>query len=311
MSGTWPNGHKFAFTVVDDTDWATLPLVKPVYDLLANLGIKTTKTAWMFRGEGPAVNGGATCEEPEYVEWLLSLQRQGFEIALHNAAPCTSSGEATKLALERFHELFGGNGILFCNHTQCRENIYWGEARLSGSHRVLYNLATLGRNRDISHGHVDGDPLFWGNLCQQQVRYVRNFVFDELDGLAVCPEQPYHDPARPYVNFWFTSADGGFIRTFLANFTKSKLKRLQEAGGLCIAYAHFAAEGFVQDGKVNSEFRKRMEYLASLNGWFVPASQILDYLRQGAVTSERTISPKRLRELERKWLLNKLGKGTS
>ena len=311
MRPTWPNGHKFAFTVVDDTDWATLPLITPVYDLLAKLGFKTTKTAWMFRGQSPAVNAGATCEEPDYVEWLLSLQRQGFEIAFHNAAPGTSPTETTRLALARFHELFGGNGILFSNHTHCLENIYWGQARLSGARRVLYNMAVLGKNRDISRGHVDGDPLFWGNLCRQRVRYVRNFVFDGLDALAVCPEQPYHDPAKPYVNFWFTSSDGGSLASFLANFATRKLKRLEEAGGLCIAYVHFANKGFVENGRVNTEFRKRMEYLSSLDGWFAPASEILDHLRQGAGTQERTISPERLRQLERRWLFQKVFNGTS
>jgi hypothetical protein len=310
MKVLWPNGYKFAFTVVDDTDWATIERVKPVYDLLTALGMKTTKTAWMFRGEGPAVNGGATCEEPEYVQWLLSLQRQGFEIALHNAAPGTSTREVTKLALARFHELFGGDEILFCNHTHCRENIYWGQVRLSGWRRGFYNVATLGKRKNISCGHVEGDPLFWGDLCQQQVRYVRNFVFDELDVLTACPEQPYHDPAKPYVKFWFTSADGGTIESFLANFTTQRLKRLQEGGGLCIAYVHFGS-GFVENGKVQSEFRKRMEYVASLDGWFVPASQVLEHLRQGMEPRDRAIAPDRLRRLERKWLSEKLFKGTS
>jgi hypothetical protein len=310
MNLRWPNGHKFAFTVVDDTDLTTIDNVKPVYDLLAGLGMKTTKTAWMLRGEGPAVLGGATCEEPEYLEWLLSLQRQGFEIALHNVAPCTSRREITSLALAEFHELFGPGKILFCNHASCGENIYWGEARLSGWRRVLYNLATRGRKRDISRGHVVGDPLFWGDLCQQQVRYVRNFVFDELDGLAVCPEQPYHDPTKPYVSFWFTSADGADLKSFLANFTLKELKRLEDGGGLCIAYVHFA-NGFVQNGNVHPEFRQRMEFLASLHGWFVPASQVLDHLRQGTGPRERAIQPKRLRQLERKWLFEKLLKGTS
>jgi hypothetical protein len=310
MAVTWPNGHQFAFTVVDDTDFATIQNVKPVYDLLAGLGIRTTKTAWMFRGEGPPVNEGATCEEPEYVQWLLSLQRQGFEIAFHNAASCTSRREITRLGLVRFHELFGAQEILFCNHTHCLDNIYWGDTRLSGWRRTLYNRVTRGKRKDISHGHIDGDPLFWGDLCQQQVRYVRNLVFDDLDALAVCPEQPYHDPAKPYVNFWFTSTDGATLKSFLANFTMEKMKRLADAGGLCITYVHFAV-GFAEDGKVNPEFRKRLEYLASLNGWFVPASRVLDHLRQGAGVQERVIAPKRLRHLERKWLLEKLLKGTT
>jgi len=310
MNVRWPNGHKFAFTVVDDTDSATIANVKPVYHLLAGLGMKTTKTAWMFRGEGPATDRGATCEEQQYLEWLLSLQRQGFEIAFHNAAPVTSRREITSLALARFRSLFGNKDILFCNHGGCRENIYWGQARLSGWCRFLYNLATRGKKRDISRGHVEGDPLFWGDLCQQRVRYVRNFVFDELDALNVCPEQPYHDPTRPYVNFWFTSADGANLKRFLANCTIEKFKRLEEAGGLCIAYVHFGY-GFVENGTVNAEFRKRLEFLASLNGWFAPASQVLDHLRQGAGTGERAITPKRLCQLERKWLLEKLFKGTT
>ena len=310
MGVTWPNGHKFAFTVVDDTDFCTIAKVKPVYDLLAGLRLKTTKTTWMFPGEGPPVNGGATCAEPEYVEWLWSLRDHGFEIALHNASPCTSPRENTRLGLTRFRELFHTEKILFCNHVHCRENIYWGAARVAGWRRVLYNLATLRKKTDISRGHVDGDPLFWGDLCQQSVQYVRNFVFDELDALALCPEQPYHDPHKPYVNFWFTSADGATLKRFLANFTAEKLQRLEQSGGLCIAYVHFGS-GFAEHGKVDPGFRKRVEYLASLNGWFVPASQVLDYLRQGAGTRERVIAPKRLRELETKWLFDKIRKGTT
>jgi hypothetical protein len=310
MKLAWPDGHQFAFTIVDDTDRATVSNVKPIYDLLAGLGMRTTKTAWMFPGQGRAVCGGSTCEEREYRDWLLGLQRQGFEVGFHNAAPCTSTREITALGLAKFQETFGPTEVLFCNHTCCRENIYWGVNRLSGWRRKVYNWVTLGKRRDISRGHFEGDPLFWGDLCQQQVRYVRNFVFDELDGLSICPEQPYHDPAKPFVNFWFTSADGNNLNCFLKNFTEDKLKLLQETGGLCIAYVHFAY-GFMQNGIVNTEFQKRMEFLSSLNGWFAPASHVLDYLRRGAGVSERTISPERLARVERKWLWEKMFKGTT
>jgi hypothetical protein len=310
MNVKWPNGHKFAFSVVDDTDSATIENVKPVYDLLAELGMKTTKTAWMFRGDGAPTDCGTTCEEPEYLDWLLSLQQQGFEIAFHNAAPCTSSREETRVALARFRELFGTKDILFCNHGGCEQNIYWGSARLSEWRRVLYNFVTRGKKKNSFRGHIEGDPLFWGDLCQQHVRYVRNFVFDELDALTVCPEQPYHDPSRPYVNFWFTSADGMNLKAFLKNITVEKLKRLERAGGACIVYVHFAY-GFVENGKVNSELERRFEFLTTLNGWFAPASEILDYLRQGAGVRERTITPNRLRQLEKQWLFEKLLKGTT
>jgi len=306
----WPNGHEFAFTIVDDTDSANLANVKPIYDLLASLGIKTTKTAWVFSGNGSTSDPGKTCEQPDYLAWLLCLQSEGFEIAFHNAAPCTSPRETTLTAITRFRELFGSGEFLACNHGNCGENIYWGDARLSGWRRSVYKLLTSHKQKHSFRGENLGDPLFWGDLCQKYVRYFRNFVFDDLDALSVCPEQPYHDPAKPYVNYWFTSADGANVRLFLKNFTAKAIERLAEAGGLCIGYVHFAY-GFVERGIVNPEFRQRLEFLARLNAWFAPASEILDFLGEGRGPSQRIIHAKRLQQLEKRWLLEKLSKGTT
>lgn len=305
MSVTWPSGRKFAFTVIDDTDWATLENVKPVYDLLAELGMRTTKSVWIFGGDGHGFNRGSTCEDPDYLAWLLKLQKQGFEIALHNPAPVTSPRERMRLGLARFRELFGNRMAIHCNHLDCRENIYWGDARLTGWRRGLYNVFTNGAYRGKFRGHIEGDPLFWGDLCRQQVRYVRNFVFEELNTLALCPEMPYHDPARPFVNFWFASSNAGSRANFLRNFTLERIDQLAESGGLCIAYAHFAGD-FVRDGKVDPEFQRRIEYLASRDGWFVPASDALDYLRGDGDTESRAISPASLRSLEARWLARKV-----
>jgi hypothetical protein len=307
---SWPHGHRFALTMVDDTDAAHVDNVKPVYDLLARLGMRTTKLVWLFQGESSAVIHGSSCDDPAYLAWVLALQQQGFEIGLHNAAPVTSLRERTCQALERFRALFGPQAPIHCNHTGCLEGIYWGDARLSGWRRPLYNLLTRGRRRGLYRGHIAGEPLFWGDLCQAYVRYIRNFVFDELNTLAVCPEMPYHDPAKPYVNFWFASTEGPTLRSFLRHFTVQNIDRLVAEGGLCIAYVHFA-KGFAPNGRVEPEFRQRLEYIASQDGWFAPASEVLDYLRQNASRSERSIAPARLRHLELRWLLSKLTKGTT
>ena len=304
MDTTWPNGHKFAFTIFDDTDWATIDKVKPVYDYLTDLGMRSTKSVWMFRGHGPPRNGGMTCEDVEYLEWVLSLKKKGFEIGLHNAAPATSHREMTREALGRFAEVFGNQPICHANHVGCLDNIYWGEARLSGWRHLVYNILTRGRRKNISKGQIVGDSHFWGDLCQERVRYVRNFVFDNLNSLGVCPEMPYHDPAKPYVNFWFTSADGGTLRDFQKNFTIENIDQLVSEGGLCIAYVHFA-ERFTQDGKVNPELRKRLAYIVSKNGWFAPVSEILDYIRSNGNRVDREISPTNLGNLEARWLSRK------
>ena len=89
---SWPHGHRFALTMVDDTDAAHVDNVKPVYDLLARLGMRTTKLVWLFQGESSAAIHGSSCDDPAYLAWVLALQQQGFEIGLHNAAPLPGLG---------------------------------------------------------------------------------------------------------------------------------------------------------------------------------------------------------------------------
>jgi len=300
----WPGNRPFAFTVIDDTDWATVTKLKPVYDLLADLGFRTTKTVWIFRSEDGG-NAGETCEDRAYRDWVVSLRESGFEIAFHNAAAGTSPRDRILQALDQFKTLFGSDPSLHCNHTGCFDNLYWGDLRLSGWRQHAYRALTRGRRTDISRGHVAGDPLFWGDLCRERVQYVRNFVFAKLNTLQICPSMPYHDPDKPFVNFWFSAADAGRLATFLRNFTYEKIDDLVRSGGLCVMYTHFA-QGFAPNGRLAPEFIKRMQYVADKGGWFVPVSTILDHLRSGAGRAERAISRDELTGLERRWLGNKL-----
>ncbi len=299
----WPNQKKFAFTIVDDTDMATLENVKPVYDFLAESGFKTTKTVWALTPGQKAKFGGMTCQDEEYLKWLYGLREQGFEIALHGATDHTSSREDTERAIKIFHRFFGDDDFLYCAHSGQKESIYWGKYRLTGVRRMIYQLATLRRRDNHFKGHVEDDPLFWGDLCRKHVRYVRNFVYRETNTLKVCPEMPYHDPSRPYVNYWFASSDGDVIRSFRKLLSEKKQDSLEREGGLCIVYTHFAF-GFCNNGKIDAEFARLMKSLSNRDGWFVPATTILDYLREqpGWV---RNITPSRIRELEWKWLLTK------
>ncbi|MEQ9322961.1 MAG: hypothetical protein RIF41_27595, partial [Polyangiaceae bacterium] len=81
----WPDGKRFAFTVFDDTDRATLDNVREVYALLADLGMRTTKSVWPIKGSNEPTIPGTTCEDDAYRAWTLELQRPGFEIGYHNA----------------------------------------------------------------------------------------------------------------------------------------------------------------------------------------------------------------------------------
>ena len=305
MRVSWPEGHKFAFTAVDDTDWSTVQNTRPVYDLLASLGMRTTKSVWIFNGSDSAGHQGRTCEDTEYLRWIECLRKSRFEISMHNAAPVSSTRARIRAALDRFSGLFGGGNLIHCNHRACADNLYWGDQRVSGLRRHVYNRLTRGRRCGRFRGHLEDDAHFWGDLCRDRVSYVRNFVFEEVNTLAACPEMPYFDPAKPFVNAWFASSDGGSLNRFLRTYSYENIERLVSEGGLSIACVHFGSN-FVREGKVHREFRHRLEFLARHDGWFAPASTILDFLRRGRPREELAIPALRMAHMEARWLAGKI-----
>ena len=303
----WPGNKSFAFSVFDDTDSQTLEKGQAVYALLADLGFRTTKSVWPIRGEGAPSDNGATCEEDDYRQWVQSLQRQGFEIGYHMAASHTSPRAETVRGLEQFARHFGGYPVTMASHYFSDENLYWGDARLSGANRLFYNLATRFRNHNKYYGHVPGHPYFWGDLCKEKIKYARNFCFPDVNTLKACPHMPYHDPRRPLVNYWFASSEGAHAGAFVRTLAEANQDRLEAEGGACIMYAHFGL-GFYEQGRLNARFRSLMERLSQKNGWFVPVATLLDYLL--AHQAVHTIGDAERARLERKWLWHKLRSGT-
>ena len=304
----WPEGKRFAFSIVDDTDASTVENTKPVYDLLESCGIRITKTVWPLGFTRKPHFGGGTLEDPDYCAWVLDLQAAGFEIALHGATDHPSTREETRRALDYFREVLGHDPRLHANHFGQTEGMYWGEARLNGLPRLVYRTANAVLRRGTRYfGHVEGSPYFWGDLCRERIEYVRNFTFPGVNTLKADPLMPYHDPRRPYVQFWFSSSQAPGVESFCALLRDEEQDRLVEEGGACIAYTHFGF-GFAEDGRLNPRFARVVERLAGLPGWFVPASTLLDQLR-GQPNWQPEPGIGRLRALERRWLGSKLLRG--
>lgn len=306
----WPTGKRFAFTIVDDTDFATVHNVGPVYALLAELGFRTTKTVWPLAPCGPRRTGGSTLAERHYREWVLGLAASGFEIASHGATDHASPRARILAGLDLLRDMLGTVPRLHANHTGQDEAIYWGADRLDGAARAVYTAANLlcGR-RPFYRGHEEGSPFFWGDACREHVTYVRNFAFGHVNTLARDPLMPYHDPLRPWVAHWFSASDGANRERFCALLSPRNLDRLEAEGGACIVYTHFAC-GFVEYGRLHPTFEATMRRLASRPGWFVPASTLLDYLRTRP--GWMATMPAELRPaLQWRWLGEKLVSGRS
>jgi hypothetical protein len=304
----WPDGKTFAFTVFDDPDFQSLERGVPVYSLLEDLGFRTTRGVWPLASPVGDASYGITCDDPGAVPWLKHLQDAGFEMGLHNVSTHTSSRDRTIAGLDRFRELFGHDPVTMSQHYLCDESVYWGAGRVSGAHKVVYTACTLGKKINRFHGHTPGHQYFWGDLCRSRIRYMRNFVFQEINTLRVCPYMPYHDADRPYVNMWYSSTEGVNAAAFNRAISEANQDRLEEEGGACIMYTHFAYQ-FVQDGRLNARFRELMTRLARRNGWFVPVGTLLDYLRDRQ--SRHDIPRAERTRLERTWLAHKIRYGTA
>lgn len=304
----WPDNKSFAFTVFDDPDSQSMEDSRAVYGFLADCGLRTTKGVWPIKGNGIPSDHGLTCGDPEYLQWLKQLRASGFEIGYHNATSHTSEREETIRGLAAFASHFGHPPNSMANHYHCQEGIYWGENRLNGLNRLIYTILTRGKTRNTSFGHVSGHPYFWGDLCKEQIRYVRNFVFADINTLNACPNMPYHDPARPFVNYWYASSEGAQRPAFVERIGEANQDRLEEEGGACIMYTHFGL-GFNENGRLNPEFQALIRRISRKNGWFVPVSTLLDFLK--TQNRGRAVTDAERGAMERRWLMDKIRIGSA
>lgn len=306
----WPEGKTFAFTIVDDTDGATVENVKPLYDHLHERGMLTTKTVWPLAPKQEPLFGGQTLQDPDYRAWVLELERQGFEIAFHGATDHSSTRADTLRALDLFHEVFGHDPAMHVNHFGQAEGMYWGDARLDGVPRQVYRVVNRIMRRDRSFGgHVEGSEYFWGDLCRQRTRYVRNFVFEDIDTLERDPLMPYHDARRPYVPYWFSASSAPGYDAFCEMLSAHNQDRLAARGGACILYSHLAF-GFVENGRPKQRFIDLIDRMSEMPGWFVPASTLLDHLA-GQPGWRPEADRRALGRMQRRWLTDRLRHGTA
>ncbi|HEX9608049.1 MAG TPA: hypothetical protein VF962_12530 [Gemmatimonadaceae bacterium] len=276
----FPQGKRFAFTIVDDTDVATVANVKPVYDLLHELGLRTTKTVWPVGcPEGsPNFSTSQTLEDADYRDFAVDLQRRGFEVTWHGATMETSLRVRTIAALQRFHEIFGAYPRIHVNHALNRENVYWGAGRLdSRMLRAVVGRFT-GRPADYFTGHIEDSPFWWGDICAKHVMYGRNLTTNDINTARFNPSMPYRDPARPLIPWWFSASDAEGVEEFNELIHPRQLERLEREGGFCVVATHFGKD-FVRHGVVNPATRARLEELSQRPGWFPTTSQLLDWLR--------------------------------
>lgn len=300
----FPGGARFAFTILDDTDFSVVENTRPVYDLLARCGLRTTKTVWVYPPRDRFTGG--CLEDPDYLAFVRELQQRGVEIALHGVGSGRFSRAEIAAGLERYHALLGEFPRIHVNHGANPDNLWWGARRFAAPVSWLYGgLAPKGRRP--YHGEDPASPCYWADLAGQHVRYIRNFTFNPIDTRRCDPRMPWRDPRRPeWSPGWFSSSDGHTVEEFTTLLAPERVRALEAQGGVCIVYTHFGC-GFVQEGQVAPAFASRLRALAERPGWFVPVGELLDHLA-GPGGMPRTASYAYLLRLSLSWLAGRLAK---
>ena len=303
---TFPGGKRFAFSILDDTDDATLENVKPMYDVLRQRGFRTTKTVWPLDcPEGSRHFFAAdTLQRKPYLDFVHELVETGFELAFHGATMESSPRPRTLEGLELIRAEFGRYPRLFCNHGHNRENLYWASNRYRSRPFRAFSRVLASGASDRFEGEQEASAYFWGDVCRDVIDYVRNFTFNRLDLLAVDSAMPYRLASTPYVNHWFSTADAPDVTAFNRLLRRQDIDRLAAAGGVCLVSTHLG-KGFVRDGVVNPETVALLAYIADKDGWFVPVSQILDWLRSNG-DGGRSLSAIETMRLEARFIADRI-----
>ena len=275
----FPDEKKFAFSIVDDADVSQIEVIRPVYALLAELGIAATKIVWSNApDENRAFDSRCTLEDPEYCDFILELHERGFEIGWAGASRESNTRERTIEGLERFREVVGYYPRVQVNGVFNRESMYWGMNRIDQPllKAVVQRAAPTPPGYFL--GHVEGSPFWWGDVCLERVDYVMNLTFDDVNLSRINPSMPYHDPSRPFVRSWFSASDAESCTEFNQLLRPDRLEKLERDGGCCIVATRLS-KGFMRNRQIDRLARKRLEALAAKSGWFVPVSTLLDHLR--------------------------------
>ena len=307
----FPDQARFAFTILDDTDDSTIVNTAPIYDLLADLGFRTTKTVWALDSP-PDLRGpyfaGSTLADSEYLAWVNTLDERGFEIAFHNASMGSAARAETIAALDLIESKFRlDDGLIHCNHGQNRENLYWGEHRyglrgLSLAYRVLRMI----RGFPQMDGHDPLSSYFWGDVSLARLAYVRGFAFKTLNCATIAPGVPYYDARKPLVSKWFNTADAPDAEAFKRLVTPGSVDELSRTGGWSIVSTHLG-KGFCRGGRVDSDVEEVLRHVAALNGWFAPVGEVLRHVESSS--GRHVLSRGERLRMELRHLRDRIGAG--
>ncbi len=286
-----PHPYRGGFCITDDTDTADLESVRIVYDFMDSLGLRATKTVWVFPPEEPSgipalpasITRGVTLADPAYLNYCRTLASRGVEIALHGATAGNNRRELIQRAFAMMDANFPPASTYIC-HAKNADNPYWQEKAVARGPLALA-LRLYARGHHCS-GEDPASPYFWGDLCRQRLRYIRLLRTRRINTLAANPSMPYFEREKPLVPGWFSATK----RSFREATSVEALDDLERDWGVCVLYQYMCRHVDNSTGRVLAAFAAGAQRLAARERvWMDTTTRLLDRLRliQGVFLASR------------------------
>ena len=284
----FPDGRSFGFTLVHDADDAYSARLAPLFDAFDELGFKITATAFAFWADWAADGNvwrewknaepnGSLFFAPKAVplldakeqQFYMTLAARGHEVGLHTPSDTSSPRDDVVRAFEFYQKIFGRYPPVYVEHrVSVKKDAQANEG--SSSNSIYYNTDLL--NLYGPWVWID-DP--WG------VPHRHPQFYDILAANG----SPFHRRAAQKYGI-----QKAFLRTgkwrqgdgdgFQSWYSQENIDSLEKNRGLALVYTHLDKKWLdPETGKMRPEIKNRLEYLASKNGWFVPAGKMLDRMR--------------------------------
>jgi hypothetical protein len=284
--GLFPEGYTFGFTIIHDADCAYSRRLAPLFEAFDEFGFKLTVTAFVFWADW--ANNGAIWREwkeaerdggdffaPKAVplvddkerEFYVELANRGHEIGIHTPSDTSDTRHDIVRAFEFFKEVFGHYPKVYTEHSGSTNK----EAQANEGSKpesIYYNADLLN----------DYGPWVWID-DEWGIPHNRHAQFYDI--LAV-NGSPFNKVAE--MKYGIAK---GFLRSgkwregdgdgFLAGYSDENIDLLEKNRGLALVYTHLDKK-WLDSGtrQMRGAIKDQLRYLASKNGWFVPASTILD-----------------------------------
>jgi len=281
VTSLYPEGCRFAFTIVHDADSAYSKRLAPLFDVFDDLGLRVTASAFAFWAQW--ARGGAIWSEwraaspltapiavpfcdPDERSFYQDLEARGHEIALHTPSDTSSTREEVVAAFELYRTTFGHYPTVYTEHSS-RSN----------------------KDAQSNQGSDPSSPYY----CRDVLLRYNPWIW--VDGAGALPDTSdgkYFEipPDATPLNEQACARYGlpkAFVRTgrwtagdadgFLDSYSEENLDTLERDGGMALAYTHFDY-GWLDSstGRMRADLEDRLRYLAAKPGWFAPAGEILD-----------------------------------